>query len=301
MIITCPNCQTRYQLANEAIGSAGRKVQCANCQTAWQATPEFPQPKPKPRIVPKTEEDDKLFDALAEKGLDADFAAEEERLLAAAAEARQADEQEEEAATVRISARNTAPANPGMTSKQQQAFSKRRDDMISSLPFAKVRRTMRLVGIVALVLVVSGTVFLRTELVRQFPALADIYASVGLGVNVIGLDFRDVKTVHAYKDNTDLMMISANIVSVNPRRVPVPQVVVTLLDANANALYEWSVSPNVPDLAPGEIVKFETQLASPPEGAERVKLTFTNGRPQSEKAAVATSSTPPSTPAAGAH
>jgi len=36
MIITCPHCQTKYQVAYEAIGSAGRKVQCAQCRQAWQ-------------------------------------------------------------------------------------------------------------------------------------------------------------------------------------------------------------------------------------------------------------------------
>ncbi len=39
MIITCPNCQTKYQVTYEAIGSVGRKVQCAHCQQAWQQRP----------------------------------------------------------------------------------------------------------------------------------------------------------------------------------------------------------------------------------------------------------------------
>ena len=42
MIITCPHCQTRYQVTYEAIGSTGRKVQCAHCQQAWSQKPLDP-------------------------------------------------------------------------------------------------------------------------------------------------------------------------------------------------------------------------------------------------------------------
>jgi predicted Zn finger-like uncharacterized protein len=286
MIITCPNCQTRYQVANDAIGSAGRKVQCANCQTAWQATPEFPRAAVQPRILASRSlsggEDDRLFEAMDEAGLDAVFAAEERR-LAAQAEATKAADWQEEINPVPPAKPKAARSDSRLTSKQQRDFSRRRDDLISSLPFAKVRRTLRLVGLTSLACLVAGGIYFRTDIVRQLPDLNGIYQSLGLGVNVIGLEFRDVNTLLALKDGHDVMMIDAKIESVSRRRVEVPQVVVTLLDANEEALYEWSVTPDVADLAPGEVVNFETQLASPPPTAERVKLTFINGRTQSDK------------------
>jgi predicted Zn finger-like uncharacterized protein len=288
MIITCPNCQTRYQVANDTIGAAGRKVQCANCQTAWQATAEFPRPAAKPRVVANTSrpgsDDDRLFEISDEEGLDAVFAA-EERLLAAQVEAANAAEWQDDINAAPLPKLKTASPDAQLTSKQQRDFSKRRDALISSLPFAKVRRTLRLVGLVSLGCLVAGGIYFRTDIVRQLPDLNGIYQSVGLGVNVIGLEFRDVTTLLALKDGHDVMMIDAKIESVARRRVEVPQVVVTLLDANEEALYEWSVTPDIADLAPGEVVKFETQLASPPPTAERVKLTFINGRTQSDKPA----------------
>jgi predicted Zn finger-like uncharacterized protein len=299
MIITCPNCQTRYQVANDTIGSAGRKVQCANCQTAWQATPEFPRAAVKPRIVANRSlsggEDDRLIEAMDEAGLDAIFAAEERR-LAAQTEATNAAEWQEEVNPVPPPKPKAAIPDSRLTSKQQRDFSRRRDDLIASLPFAKVRRTLRLVGLTSLACLVAGGIYFRTEIVRQFPDLNGFYQSLGLGVNVIGLEFRDVNTLLALKDGHDVMMIDAKIESVSRRRVEVPQVVVTLLDANEEALYEWSVRPDVADLAPGEVVKFETQLASPPPMAERVKLTFINGRTQSDKSAATIAQ-----PQSGAH
>jgi len=285
MIITCPNCQTRYQLANDAIGSAGRKVQCANCQVAWQATPEFPKPTPKPRVVTnqgKQDSDDRLFGADDEKGLDEEFSAEEQR-LSAMSESVARVRAEVEASTAPQASPKTVKADPVLTKKQQRAFSKRRDDLISSLPYAKVRRTMRMVGLVGLVCLIGGGLYFRTDIVRQAPSLAGIYESIGLGVNVVGLEFRDVKTLLALKDGANVMMIEAKIANVNRKGAGVPQVMVTLVGANNEPLYQWSVTPDVKDLGPGEMVKFQTQLASPPAGTEQVKLTFLNSRTQSDR------------------
>jgi predicted Zn finger-like uncharacterized protein len=39
MIITCPNCQTRYQIAPESLGESGRTVRCSGCGQRWFAAP----------------------------------------------------------------------------------------------------------------------------------------------------------------------------------------------------------------------------------------------------------------------
>jgi predicted Zn finger-like uncharacterized protein len=39
MIVTCPQCATRYHLDPEALGSAGRRVRCASCGHRWLVRP----------------------------------------------------------------------------------------------------------------------------------------------------------------------------------------------------------------------------------------------------------------------
>lgn len=39
MILTCPNCATRYLVADTAIGPAGRTVRCSACQHSWHVAP----------------------------------------------------------------------------------------------------------------------------------------------------------------------------------------------------------------------------------------------------------------------
>ena len=42
MILTCPECATRYSVPDEQLGSAGRAVRCAACGTRWTARAEEP-------------------------------------------------------------------------------------------------------------------------------------------------------------------------------------------------------------------------------------------------------------------
>jgi len=57
--------------------------------------------------------------------------------------------------------------------------------------------------------------------------------------------------------------------------VPVPPVLVSLLDASGKALYEWTVTPNAAEMDPGEVMDFTTEVNSPPDGAVSVRLSFT--------------------------
>ncbi len=51
MIVTCPDCSTRYLVDPRALGAAGRRVRCANCASTWhQSLPEdAPRPIERPR------------------------------------------------------------------------------------------------------------------------------------------------------------------------------------------------------------------------------------------------------------
>ena len=58
MILTCPECGTRYNAKDEAFLPAGRRVRCAKCGHSWhQAPPDTeaaPEPQPEPAPQPQS-------------------------------------------------------------------------------------------------------------------------------------------------------------------------------------------------------------------------------------------------------
>ena len=290
MVITCPHCGTRYELARTAIGAAGREVQCAHCQKAWQVTPGMPHSA----IV----ENDLQFEDIAELVMDENFANEERKLQAKHAAAREAAakrEADERAATelahqhtldeikraitpkAGAGAGEVVKLDPRQQRKKERAFFRRQISTNNQLPIAKLRRSARIVGVVTLAALVGGGVTFRTAVVTQFPSLAGLYGAVGLPVNIVGLDFRNLRTLKSLQQGADVLVVDADIFTMSSAEVKVPPVIVTLIGANGSAIYQWSVAPKASELEPGEVVQFESMVTAPPAGAERVKLSFGGG------------------------
>ncbi len=265
MIITCPHCQTKYQVTYEAIGSAGRKVQCAHCHRAWDQGPTLADLADKPGSNTALADIDE--DALDEAVSSEERSVAAERVIAAAAP---------------VSERKPVP-NAAELEKRQAAFSKRRSVMISRLPLARLRRASRVAGVLILAGLVSGAYFGRVTLVERYPDLAGLYDSIGLGVNVVGLEFSDLGSIKTLSGGNDVLLVSAQIVGVSNAPVPVPSVLVSLLGEDGRAVYEWSVTPRVRDLMAGERATFDTRLSLPPGDATRVRLRFAGGSAQVER------------------
>jgi predicted Zn finger-like uncharacterized protein len=287
VIIACPNCGTRYQLAREALGKK-RMVKCAHCNTAWEALPESePQPLPaSPPSEPAPKQEDQLFTPAEEARMDREFEAVEQSEPAEADGPAEADAPRPLADIVASIAPKPkpkpAPDLSALLKKRQHAFVQRQLSLNKSLPLARLRTAARQVALAALIVILAVMLLFRTDIVRRFPDLAGTYQLLGLGVNIVGLEFHDVRTLKSLRDGSETLTVDARIVSVTDQAVPVPEVIVTLLNAEGESIYEWSVRPDARDLEPGETVVLETQLMRPPAGAEGVRLTFANGPVGSE-------------------
>jgi predicted Zn finger-like uncharacterized protein len=278
VVIACPNCGTRYQVPYATIGAAGREVQCAQCTKPWHATADAPPP-------PAIEDDDILFSPGDENVLDAAFEA-AARSVTPALPARIAADGEPHQALADIRAA-LAPKpkkdavnalDPALLTKSKRAFDQRQRRIEGKLPLARIRRTARLGAFVVLVSLLLLGFSLRTDLVRWFPALAGLYAAMGLPVNVVGLEFQASKTMTSFRAGKPVMLITSRIRSVSAQTVPVPPVLVSLLDGGGATVYEWTVTPKAGEMAPGDILEFSTEVSAPPEGAVTVRLSFTTPR-----------------------
>ena len=268
MIITCPNCQTKYQVTYEAIGSVGRKVQCASCHQSWQQA-ALPDPKPDLKLVPKADpESDRLFESMAEEALDAAIEAEEQTIAGDVP-------------------RPIEPIEPKPPKKRetaaemrarQKALSRRQTAMVSRLPLARMRRYARVGGAVGLAGILAVAYFGRVQIVERNPDLAGLYEAVGLGVNVVGLELSHLQSTRGLSEGKEVLVVSAQLVGLMPDPVNVPPVLVSLLDERGHTIYEWSVTPRIRDLMAGERATLDTRLPLPPAEAVKVRLTFAGGR-----------------------
>jgi predicted Zn finger-like uncharacterized protein len=278
VVIACPNCGTRYQVPFATIGAAGREVQCAQCSKPWHAMADAPPP-------PAIEDDDRLFSAGDENVLDAAFEAEARGAAPVLPAAIQPDaEPDQTIADIRAA---LAPKpkkdavnalDPALLTRSKRAFDQRQRKITRRLPLARVRRTARLGAFVLLISLLVLGFSLRNDLVTWFPALAGLYAAVGLPVNVIGLEFEDSKTMTSFRSGKAVMLITSRIRSVASQVVPVPPVLVSLLDGSGATVYEWTVTPQAAEMAPGEVFEFSTEVNAPPQGAVTVRLSFTTPR-----------------------
>ena len=258
-MITCPNCAAQYQIAPGTIGANGRSVQCAQCQKSWTAKVEKP-----PEPAPSPSEIQKEVDEAIEKDLDKAFV--ENQADSTSAEFSDAKEKEE--------SNNKQSVDPDLLAKKRKDMAQRQSQFNRSMPRAKLKRAVRFGGALILGAFVFGGVFLRENVVLSFPDLAGIYSAIGLGVNVTGLEFSDVKTLRFLRDGAEVMDISAGITSVSSHQVSVPPVIVTLLDQDGRSVFEWSVKAQVLVMMPGEWIEFKTQLVAPPKESQIVRLTF---------------------------
>jgi predicted Zn finger-like uncharacterized protein len=287
VVIACPNCGTRYQVPFATIGAAGREVQCAQCSRHWHAVADAPPPPP-------IEDDDILFASGEESVLDAAFEAEARAVAPALPAAIKTDaEPGQTLADIRaaLAPRPRKDAvnalDPALLSKSRRAFDKRQKSITGKLPMARVRRTARLGAFVLLVSILLLGFSLRTDLVTWFPALAGLYAAIGMPVNVVGLEFEDSKTLSSFRSGKSVMLITSRIRSISNQSVPVPPVLVSLLDAGGASVYEWTVTPKAAEMAPGEVLEFSTEISAPPQGAVTVRLSFTTPRAGASAAAPA--------------
>jgi len=148
----------------------------------------------------------------------------------------------------------------------------------------KRRRWGAVVASLVLLLVLAaagwGAIFMRDRVMALVPQTAKIYSRLGLAASQpqfgAGLEVRGVTPRRTTTNDQPVLAIDGMIVnlSASPRRVP--QLKVTLRDANDQPLTSWTFSAGVAALAPGASAPFHTTFEKPMAEATGVVVTLEN-------------------------
>jgi hypothetical protein len=131
-------------------------------------------------------------------------------------------------------------------------------------------------AILALVLLDLGLIGWRAEIVRVAPQTASLYAAIGLGVNLRGLVLANVTSETLAKDGVQVLLVQGQIVSTAKRTVDVPRLRFAVRNGSGNEIYSWTALPNRGLLGPGEMLSFQSSLASPPPETRDLLVRFFN-------------------------
>ena len=265
MIITCPSCSARYDVAAAGFSPAGRKVRCAKCGENWhqepeelavddviteevEAAPEAETSAPEASAPPPVHNEPDV-----EPDLEDDIACAE-------------PDPEPVAKPVKKAAAKKPPKKKSPKKKT---------------PKAKRSAGQKLAvaaGWTLLALFVGGTAYgfssYKTDIVRLWPATATLYAAFNDPVDLRGMEFQQVAYKHVYEDGVPVLSISGQVVNVSDARLSVPKVRVGLRDENKKELYYWTFGLPETALEPEQSAEFVTRLSAPPIAAKDLEITF---------------------------
>ncbi len=261
MQLTCPSCDSRFVVDAEHIGSAGRKVRCGQCSHQWRALPDDSDDSGQ-AVEAKADKDskakaDKDSKAKADKGSEA-----------------KADKGSEAEADKG----SEAEADP---KAQLAAFdeARRRSRSERKPKAAEAKLPAGAVGWVIFAAVVTGlaasAVFARQQLVAWAPGAANIYALVGLPVEMPpsarALSLSDVTLDRRLVDGQQTLVIVGAIVNATEEAQPVPPLVAKLIDPEGVEIERWTFEAEVDMLPARGTTRFENRTTDPPE---QIKLSL---------------------------
>jgi predicted Zn finger-like uncharacterized protein len=242
MILTCPECATRYQTDAAQFMPAGRKVRCAKCGHVWFQAP--PQPEPEIQVV-----------------------AEEEPLP-------QQTQHEPEYETPQqpepVYAQRVAfgPLKP---------VYKEEEDIAAARPWL-LERLGYVLGWAALVGILFAIgwfgIRFRQDVASLWPQSSSLYRVLGLKVNTRGIEIVKQPPHFEMENGQIVLLITGKLVNITSHELTVPMIRASLTDDDHRELCHWSFSANVPTLNPGQSITFNTRFPRPPLTARNIYLRF---------------------------
>jgi len=254
IVITCPDCSTRYKATAASIGDEGRTVRCVKCGSTW--------------FVPAPDVIDALIadpDALAL----ADNVAEHTK---------------PPVTTVPVSDFRPEP-NPVMDEtppKLSRPAPPIGADVVmrnhvDSEKLARRRRTIRFIWGVPLVLVIIAAIIAvlnRQDIVNRIPQMASIYQSIGIEVRAGGLEIDPPQARTVLVDGEPVIRVESVVRNLTRQSKTVPLIELTLHDADGQGLLQWYVEPNPSRIEGRGRLVFTSEIMDPPTGAVGLRYNF---------------------------
>jgi len=242
MILTCPNCATRYSTTAEAIGTNGRTVRCSSCESTWFVTAD-------PDILDLREQEKQ-----------------EQKIIDTPPETFDATTEE-----------NDVEANFGDVREQPLGAHVQIRDMADQR-----RRNRSLMGVysvwfIALALLGSMAFYAfnnKQSIVEKYPGTATIYQAFGVEANAIGLEFEDPTIRRLPVDGVETLVINGHIINITDETRQIPMLELSIVNKSEDVLASWVIEPPQAELEAKGRIAYSSEYQNPPVDGEKVLYKF---------------------------
>jgi len=237
MIVTCPNCASRFHVADKALGTDGRKVRCGSCAHAWLQKPGVEEAPPP-----------------------------------AAAEVVFEDPAPEPKAPESAPAPKESPPEPAKTKPPRPAAPRRRQRstgrIVIWLIFIVLIAGILVGGYRYRQLVVNrwplATGIYEAVGVSVIPPPSYSFTFVK----------EKVETKFETVDGKSVLSVSGVITNKSSRTRPAPQIRIFVRDKNRKLVQTWNFGIEKKSLKAGESANFKTMIKNLASGADKIEFQF---------------------------
>lgn len=238
MILTCPQCKTRYQTDEAQFPPAGRTVRCGKCRHLWHQ-PGFAV-APEAETLPRTT-----------NLSPADFRSAHPSV----------------GTSTRPFAEKASVQTQHPTAEAGQTRPVRRAYIALAAAW--------IVLIVVLLLVALLANHYRDEIARMGARALSLTSSASHQIESQGIELRNESYRREVDDGQTMLVITGTIANSANRELPVPKAIhVTLSDGNDNEFFNVSIPADVGNLGPGQSVTFRTRIHDLPSTDLHLQMHF---------------------------
>lgn len=166
------------------------------------------------------------------------------------------------------------PEAPAKADHRAGASPRSRGSKVPGRLVSRLRPLGRIAAIAFVVATLPGLLAFREKIVGTLPGTASLYRSIGLPVNLVGLNFAGVRSTMSPEGEAPVLEVTGEIVNDGRMPRPVPLLEITLEGEKGERLYRWSAKAAQGELQVGQSAPFRVRLTSPPPGARSVEVTF---------------------------
>jgi predicted Zn finger-like uncharacterized protein len=282
MILTCPACRTRYAVPDNAIGSTGRQVRCAQCKHSWfQSPPEAEAAEPDASVSPEVPVSQDMptvpevpiapevaAAAVAPEPVPAPPHAFGDDPVEPPAHAAAYEEPLADADEVLSRPAPTLGDEPAIAMQPAEGVY---DPFAAEPPFRPRGGRARIWIVIAAVVLVLIAAAAAAAYFFHIPGLDGI--SLARKGTPLHLQVFQPQR-QTMESGNSLLAVTGMISNPTESRQRVPPIHAELRDTQGRIVYEWEISPPVPELAPKQTVTFNSAEVDVPASAQRLDVRF---------------------------